>query len=68
MSDDHDATEDKPGLFGWNRTEWRTLALAVGALVGWGLSIALFGVVGLIVPALALVAGSFVMMLLISRG
>ena len=39
----------------WKGEEFKALALAVGALLLWIGAIALFGVAGVIIPALALV-------------
>jgi fatty acid desaturase len=65
---DHEDPSDVPVLFGWNRSELLALALALGALVLWGLSIVVFGFAGLIVPGLILVLGAFVALIFISRG
>lgn len=55
-------------IFGWNKSELQALALALGVLVVWGGGFALFGFSALIITALLLVLGSFVALIMISRG
>jgi len=53
------------------RGRWRTLRILLGVLafvVAWGASVAVWGVPGLYLPALALVPVVWVILILISRG
>lgn len=68
MADDHDDPATKPVLFGWTRGEWQAAGIVLAIAAIWGGGYALFGFVGLIVPALLMVAVAFVMLVLISRG
>ncbi len=43
------------------------LSIAI-VLAGWGISVALWGIPGLYIPALGLVPGIWVLLLMISRG
>ena len=52
----------------WSHEELMTLALAVGVLVFWAACGVLFGFVGIIFPALALVLTVFVLLVTISVG
>ncbi len=69
MADDHDDdSAARPVLFGWSRAEWQAVGLVLAVAVIWGGGYALFGFVGLIVPALLMVLAAFVLLVLISRG
>lgn len=64
MSSSSDHHDDLPSL---KTTVWLFVAVAV-FLALWGTSIALFGVPGLYMPAVALVPVMYVILILISRG
>lgn len=64
MSSPSDHHADLPSL---KTTVWIFIAVAV-FVAFWGASIALFGVPGLYIPALALVPVIYVVLILISRG
>jgi hypothetical protein len=64
----HDDAHPVHRPFHWSSDDFKGLAIGVGALVVWGVLILLFGFAGLILPALLLVALSFVALLIISRG
>ena len=46
----------------------KILLIVLVALAGWGVSIAIWGIPGLYLPALALVPVIYLMLILISRG
>lgn len=52
----------------WKAEEFTALAIALAVLTVWIASTVVFGFAGLILPALALVAASFVALVVISRG
>jgi hypothetical protein len=61
--------DELPAIFlGWNAEELRALAIALAVLAVWIGGFALVGFAGLILPALLLVLGAFVAIILISRG
>ncbi len=61
--------DELPAVFlGWNAEELKALGIALAVLVVWIGGFALIGFAGLIIPALLLVLGSFVAIILISRG
>ncbi|MGD9865962.1 MAG: hypothetical protein AB7S99_22410 [Pseudodonghicola sp.] len=64
MSSSSDHHADLPSL---KTTVWLFIAVTV-FLALWGTSIALFGVPGLYMPAVALVPVMYVILILISRG
>lgn len=69
MADDHDDdAASGPVLFGWSRAELQAAGLVLAIAALWGGGYALFGFVGLIVPALLMVLVAFIMLVLISRG
>ena len=61
--------DELPAIFlGWNAEELKALAIALAVLAVWIGGFALVGFAGLILPALLLVLGAFVAIILISRG
>jgi hypothetical protein len=46
----------------------KILLTVLAALIGWGLSVAQWGIPGLYIPALAMVPVMYVVLILISRG
>ena len=69
LSDDAHHHDELPAIFlGWNAEELKALGIALAVLVVWIGGFALIGFAGLIIPALLLVLGSFVAIILISRG
>ena len=68
LSDAHHHA-DLPAVFlGWNSEELQALAIALAVLAVWIAGFAVIGFAGLIIPARLLVLGSFVCIVLISRG
>ena len=51
-----------------DRTELSILVTVLFVVIGWGLSIATWGVPGLYIPALAMVPVMYVLLIWISRG
>ena len=68
LSDAHHHDELPAVFLGWNAEELKALAIALAVLAVWIGGFALIGFAGLIIPALLLVLGSFVAIILISRG
>jgi len=65
---DNDTTPHAASTTGEGRLAAKILVTVLFAMVGWGLSIAIWGIPGLYIPALAMVPVMMGILLLISRG
>lgn len=68
MPDDHTPTQNTDTSNGAGRRDALILLVVLVALVVWGVSIALWGVPGLYIPALCMVPIVWVLLVMISRG
>lgn len=65
---DKDTTSHAASTKGEGRLAAKILVTVLFAMIGWGLSIATWGIPGLYIPALAMVPVLMGILLLISRG
>jgi hypothetical protein len=65
---DNDTTSHATSTTSEGRLAAKILVTVLFALIGWGLSIATWGIPGLYIPALAMVPVMMGILLLISRG